>query len=364
MPPLHYPAEDEISVLHLLSVLLKHRYTVLGLSFGTAFLVAVLTILGPRSYTASGTFIPQGVERPGQAQRLAGQLGIDLGGGVAATESPQFYTELLRSREILSPILIDTFSMNQTTWRGDTVRVTGTLLELLEVDEERHPALRREAGLHWLRESAVSAHTRRETGVVEVSVTTPWPGVSARIGSRLLDLVNDFNLEKRQTQATAERSFIEARIDEAEFRLRSAEDELKRFLQNNRAFQNSPELVFEHDRLQRQVAMRQQLFTQLNQNLETARIQEVRNTPLITIVEPPEEPVRPDGRNLKLRIVLGLMLGGMLGVFWAYGREFALRSRENGDEDYREFHQVWEDTVDDVRRLVRLARGSRREASP
>jgi len=137
---------------------------------------------------------------------------------------------------------------------------------------------------------------------------------------------------------------------------RAAENEPQRFLQNNRQFQSSPELVFQHDRLQRRVAMRQQVYTSLVQSYEQARIDEVRNTPVITVVEEAEEPVRPDSRRLPLKAALGVVLGGMFGTFVAFGREYVRRQREEDAEELREFSVVWEETKDDVRRMVRRTR--------
>lgn len=351
----YVPRDDEVSILQFLSVLLKHRYAIVGWSFLAAFLVALVTVLSPRSYTASGSFVPQAVEGTGgAAAALAGQLGISLpGGGTDPSESPEFYSDLVLSREILGRVLDDTFSAAQVR-RGDTVNTSGTLLDLLEIERPTE-SRRKESGLRWLRDQ-ISTSVARETGVVRVSVTTPWPGVSESIGRRLLDLVNGFNRATRQTQAAAERAFLEERIVEAEDSLRAAENQLRVFLEANRGFQNSPALVFEHERLQRRVAMRQQLFTSLSLAYANARIAEVRNTPLITVVEPPARPVLPDPRRLALRGMVALMLGGMVGIGFAFTYEFLARSREEGDEGYRAFHHVWDETVGDLRRLFRRAK--------
>ena len=103
----------------------------------------------------------------------------------------------------------------------------------------------------------------------------------------ILDLVHTFDLTTRQTQAGAERRFSGERLAELTGELRDAEDTLKSFLIENRVFSNSPALQFEHDRLQRAVTMRQELVTSLAQAYERARIEEVRNTPVITLIDPP-----------------------------------------------------------------------------
>jgi uncharacterized protein involved in exopolysaccharide biosynthesis len=345
--------EPELSVLQLLSILLKHRYLVVGWGLTLAIAVVLVTLVLPRSYTATGSFVPQGLEggaRSGLA-RMAGQLGLEIP-QADPSQSPQFYAELIRTREITGRILADTFEVARTRLLRDTVYISGTLLDLLELDE-RDPALRRDEGIRWLQEKAVRATPGGETGVVRLSVTTPWPAVSQGIATRLMELVNDFNLSTRQTQAGAEREFIEGRLVDTEARLLAAEEQLRRFLEANRQFQNSPELLFERDRLQRQVTMHQQVFTSLSQAYEDARISEVRNLPLVTVVQPPETPARPDPRRVPFKALVGLLAGAVVGVFHAFGREYVSRNREEGDREYDEFREIWADTVGDVRRVLR-----------
>ena len=171
-------------------------------------------------------------------------------------------------------------------------------------DPDRHlqiewcpPALKREAAIRRLGDD-VQATTVQKTGVIDVAVTTRNPALSLQVSTRLIELLNQFNLESRQTQAGAERRFTEQRLGEVKGDLRAAEDQLQHFLQRNREYRNAPELNFQQERLQRQVQLQQQLYTTLSQSFEQAKIEEVRDTPVITVVEPPEAPVRPDPRGL------------------------------------------------------------------
>jgi uncharacterized protein involved in exopolysaccharide biosynthesis len=136
-----------------------------------------------------------------------------------------------------------------------------------------------------------------------------------------LDEVNQFNLETRRSQAASERTFTEQRVQEVRHELRRAEDDLQRFLQRNRDYRNSPQLTFEQDRLAREVAVRQALYTTLSQALEKAKIEEVRDTPVITVVERPEMPAKPDGRGLLRKGLLALVVGTAIGVGFVLGRD-------------------------------------------
>ena len=148
-----------------------------------------------------------------------------------------------------------------------------------------------------------------KTSIVTVGVATKWPFVSAAILNRLIAGVNEFDLNTRQTQAVAERAFVEARLGAARSELRDAEDRLQSFLASNREYRNSPALQFQYDRLYREVTSQQQVATTLRQDFEQARIDEVRNTPRITVIERPFVPARPDSRHLLLRIVLAGLIG-------------------------------------------------------
>jgi uncharacterized protein involved in exopolysaccharide biosynthesis len=167
----------------------------------------------------------------------------------------------------------------------------------------------------------------------------------------MVDLVNRFNLERRQSNASQEREFIEGQLSRAESALHAAEDSLRRFLEQNRNYQNSPSLRFRHERLQRRVSLRQQVFSSLSESYQQARIDEVRNTPVITVVQPPELPARPDPRQLLLKGALGLVLGGMLGVFGAFGHEMMTATRQRDPDDYAEFERLKQEARDELARI-------------
>jgi uncharacterized protein involved in exopolysaccharide biosynthesis len=150
--------------------------------------------------------------------------------------------------------------------------------------------------------------------VVRVDVTAPDPIVAQQVDSALLDQLNRFNLESRQTQAGSERRFTEARLGEVREDLRVAEDRLRAFLDQNRNYRSSPNLVFQEGRLTREVSVQQQLYLTLAQAYEQAKIEEVRDTPVITVLARPDVPVRPDARKTVLRGAIGLFLGFLLGV--------------------------------------------------
>jgi uncharacterized protein involved in exopolysaccharide biosynthesis len=308
------PADEDLTLIGLLRFLVRHRRLVLGTGAAAFLLIGTIAFLGARTYSSTARFMPQASE--GALSRLSG-LAATFGVSVPLSDpgsSPTFYADLLQSRDILRRTVETQYAFAAP---GDSMH--GTLVQLLRIRGDS-PAARRDAAAKRLLES-INVTVGRETGTVDLEVTTPWAELSRQVATRMIELVSDFNLHRRQTKAGAERRFVEGRVTEAQDSLRAAEARFQRFLQRNREYRNSPQLQFEFDRLQRDVNMQQQVYTSLAQSYEAARIDEVRNTPVITLMEAPDLPAKPNARLALLKGMLAGLLGIALGAFFAAARQ-------------------------------------------
>jgi uncharacterized protein involved in exopolysaccharide biosynthesis len=339
------PTDDEVSILQLGTSLLRHRWQIFRWMFAGAILAFAISLGSKLSYTSSASFIPEATHdaaRSGLAS-LAGQFGISVSGGDAQANSPDFYSDLLKSRVILSSIVTDTFSVPEEHI------VRQPLMDVLKI-EGPTPERRVELAIMKLRTMEQTSIVIK-TGVVQVSVTAPWPSLSVAITRRLVAAVNAFNLRARQGQASEERRFTETRLEDARTALRGAEDRLQGFLQRNRQF-GTPELKFEQDRLEREVMLDQQVVSSLAQSYEEVRIREVRDTPVITTIEPPSTPTQPNPRGRGRWAVTGLMLGALVGVTLALLGDFSRRKRAAGDPEAEAFSNAVRDTRNDIARVI------------
>lgn len=311
--------DDELSLFEVASTLLRNRWRILRwMLFGG--LLAVIPVLRQRpTYTAVGSFIPQGAESGSSGIRnLAGQFGVSLGANNQG-HSPEFYENLIRSRVILQSVVDDTVTITEQGGRRATVA------ELFGGSGDSRQ-LRLQTAAAQLA-PAIQTSISLTTSVLTFGVTTPWPSVSASIGNKLIDEVNAFNLRTRQSQASEERRFTEGRLIEARTALRLAEDRLQGFLQSNRQIGNSPELAFQRDRLEREVAFNQEIVTSLAQSYEEVRVRAVRDTPVITVIERPALPTQPNSRQRARRVLFGVFLGGLLAVVFSFLSETMHRRR-------------------------------------
>lgn len=345
-PPIE-PA-DELSIVELANLILRYRGLIAGLAVAVAMMIVALVLASERRFTSAGSLIAsgRGVGATSPVASLAVQFGVGLGGDPA--QSPTFYSDLATSREILGQIVDKPYTARGTGGR------TVTLADAFEV-QQRDSVLRREVVLDILGD-VTGTFVNQRTGVVRISARTKDPLISQQIVANILDELNRFNVERRRTQASQERQFAEQRLQEVRAQVGVAEAALESFLQRNREYRNAPQLSFEADRLTRQLTLRQGLYTSLLQSYEQARLEEVRNTPVISIVERPRAPVRPDPRGLVKKALLGLLLGSVLGVVLAFVLDYVRRLKVEEPEQWRAFSTTWQRTKSDLRHPLRALR--------
>jgi uncharacterized protein involved in exopolysaccharide biosynthesis len=141
------------------------------------------------------------------------------------------------------------------------------------------------------------------------------------VAERILGEVNAFNMESRRRQAQLERRFVEERLAEARAALRVAEDRLLTWAATNRVI-GSPRLLLEQQRLEREVAQAEGLYTSLEQGFAQARLSELRNMPAVVTVEEPEVPARPAPRFVVQKVAAATVAGLALALAIAFVRAF------------------------------------------
>lgn len=318
---------QDVTLLWIFAVLLRERRTLIAfIGAGLIIAVAVATLRKPM-YTTTLSFVPQAGQDQSRAglAGLAGQFGISLG-VTGGSQSPQLYADLLATRAVLVPIAQESFGVGGRT----SARVPlSTFLGITGRDS----AVVLDNTVRALRTSVVSTSVAtRTTGVVTVSVRTRSPHVSLQLAQRLVQQLDVFNLATRQSQAREERRFTEERLHAARASLRKAEFAVLTFLQTNRQFSGSPHLVFARDTLQREVTLQIQVVSTLAQQYEDVRIREVRDTPVITVIERPSLPARSNPRGLALLIVMGFVGSFGLGILVVLFRDAMRRERAKGDD--------------------------------
>jgi uncharacterized protein involved in exopolysaccharide biosynthesis len=321
---------SETGSLGSITGLLRYRGLLIGLPLLFAALGVASALLGPPRYSAESRFVTESAkESSSQLMGLAAQFGLNVSGLGSEGESLEFYAELIRSRGILKQVASSKYPFDGREQ---------PLVDIYEITAKTERK-RVEAAMNRL-EHDVRTNVGLKSGLITVITSAPTADLAVRINRRLLELVNEFNLEHRQTQAAAERQFVESRFKEAESSLREAEGSLTTFYERNRRLDDSPELKSRAAGLERRVSLRQQVYTALAQSLEEARISEVRNLPVVTVVDAPEDAVERTSRGPIVNAILWGAFGGMLAIGAALALARLQRERAAYPEQWAELRRT------------------------
>jgi uncharacterized protein involved in exopolysaccharide biosynthesis len=302
-------------IVRLTNAILRHARLAVWLGMILGLAAGILSLTRGRSYTSSASFLVQSTSRmPGNVPGIAAQLGLSLPASDPG-QSPAFYLEIMRSREVLDALVDTSFTFKDA--KG--VTVTAKLADVFRVSEA--PVALRRVLTRQALNNVLKSGSSLKSGLVTFSMAAPSADLAAQMSRMLLAQLERFNQQRRQSTAVAERQFTEGRLAEALADLRKAESEVQEFLRANRGGTDSPELRFRKDRIEREMELKRSIHTTLAQSFEQARIEQVRNTPQITVVEKPEVPARGDPRQTIGKTLTMGVFGFVLGLLIGLGRE-------------------------------------------
>jgi uncharacterized protein involved in exopolysaccharide biosynthesis len=145
------------------------------------------------------------------------------------------------------------------------------------------------------------------TGIIRVAAETPYPDLSAAVATRFLQSLERFNRSQRQSHARERRAFIEGRIAVAERNLRDAEAHHRTAIDGAR-----------------------DVYYTLQREYELARIEEVNDTPVLTVVDSAVAPVHRSRPQRKKIVAAALIVSILLGGFAALVADYLHRLRTQG----------------------------------
>ncbi len=289
----------------------SRRKGIVATWLGALVVGVAAALLWPPKYAAVASFLPEltaSSRLPSGLGNLATQFGVSIGYDPA--QSGRFYADLLLSRRVVERVLQGYYSSGSAVTSD-----SATLLDLLGI-KGRDSLEMLQKGVKKLHAST-SVGPDIRTNIVTVTVTMRDPYLAAAVANRFVQTVNEFNTRIRQSQAGRRRRFVEQQADSAERQLRAAEDRLKGFYEQNRSWAQSPALQYRLGQLQRQVDIEKEVYLTLRRDLETARIDEVNDLPLISVIDA-AVPSRDRKPARSLIVVASLVVGAVLSLSYAY----------------------------------------------
>ena len=332
IPPYYYD-EDTISLSDILLVLAKQLKLLIitPLVFGVITAFYVLFMVGPTYVSSAKIMSSSGGSSTSQLQGLAAQFGVTVQGG---SEGAQWvYPEIVKSRTLAKSVLKRKFDTEKYGPQK-------SLLQILTYGDEEPTVSIDTLEIHGANALIDMIEIESQGSFYNLSVSTFEPQFAADLCAVLIEELDRHQRAYKTEKVKETRLFIEGRIVDVQKELEEAEEALKDFVDRNRQIQGSPALLLEQQRLTREASVLTGVFTTLKQQLEMTKIDEVKESTLVQVLDPPEAPLYRDKPKRKLSVLLSLILGFGLAVIVAFVKEYASNSDDDEKGKLREITEL------------------------
>lgn len=340
--------EDEVTIdwMALIRRILAIRRK-LYLAAAVGLVAGVIIALSiPKQYTVSVTLSPEmgsGKSGGGLASMAASFLGTSMGSdspdALNATLAPDivastpFLLELFDARVRTADGKVDTtlvayldeqsapwwntvlglpgmavggikslFSPAKKEPLADTDSPAGGSIELTEEDAGKLKSLRQ----------SVLADVDKKTSITTLTVTLQDPKVTATVADSVVSKLQQYITAYRTRKAKEDCRYLEQLYRERQAEYYEAQQRYANYVDanSNVVFQST---LAERERLQNDMSLAYQVYSQVAQQLQVARAKVQEEKPVFAVVEPAVVPREPSGTSRKV-IVLGLVFLAVAGV--------------------------------------------------
>lgn len=338
--------EQEIDLIELAQKVWAERKLVWK-ACGIAVVVALVVGFSiPKEYSTSVTLAPEaaGKTSGGSMGALAAMAGINLGASSGEDAlSPDLYPDIVSSTPFLTGLFdvkvqsqeaeIDTTlygylkEYQRAPWWSAILsapfKALGWTMSLLKGDEE-------EAGdgkldpFHLTQDESdvanalserIAVSVDKKTGVTTLTVTMQDPLISAALTDTVMRSLQNYITDYRTNKARHDLAFTEKLYEEAKSNYTEAQQKYAQFADAN---QSIVLLSFraEQERLQNEMNLAYQVYTQVSQQLQMAKAKVQEITPVYTVVQPATVPLKAS-KPSKMMILVGFVFLAAVGsVGW------------------------------------------------
>lgn len=258
-------------------------------------------------YTSSVSILPEYGNKSGVMNKLSG-LAAMAGINVGEAAPTEIYQNLIQSEQVLSNVI---YSKYKTNLFYDSVNLI-QYFDIKSDESDRTLKMRKEfLDAYEYLNGKITSNIDRLTKILTVTVEMHEPQLSADVANKIVESLDLYIRTQRKSFATEQIYYLEKRIKEVGDSLTAAEESLKKFREQNRIVNQSPGLLLEQGRLMRSLEILQTVFIELNKQIELARIEQVRDAPILNIKEYANRPVQKAGPK-RLSSIIQIMIFSML----------------------------------------------------
>ena len=342
--------KDEIDLIELLKTIYNEKKFIIKISILSALFGVIYSISLPNMFTSSTTFIPQlgsGVKKGGSSlSGLASLAGINIGGMESSSEfPPTLYPQVVNGvpfrLDLLShKIKVDNQEVSVKNYflKNSSVNIIGTIKKytiglpslISSLKDNDQKELINESEFYLISEqdkklfdvlnSNLSLSINEKEGFITISYTDINKNIAAQITQIAQNLLQKKIIEFKNKSSKEMLDFSLKQYSEKKYIYEKLQDERAVFVDKNINISSS---LFQNklSRLESELNISESIVMQLASQVEQAKLQVNKNTPVFTTIEPVTIPYVRSSPFRRDIVFLYLFLGFLFSSFYILIKE-------------------------------------------
>lgn len=357
----YYEEESEIDIMELISKLWKRRSMIIKWCIGGAILSLIVGFSIPKTYKASVTLAPEMQQKTSSGvSSIASMMGVNLNNSVDAI-SVEMFPDVVHS----TPFIFELFDLPVTFEHKDTV-VNTTLLDYMleyqkspwwtpvlqfpikalgwcidlvtpgDEDEESTggalnpnnlPKKEREV-VKFFAEN-IMVNVDKKSFKTQMSIEMQDPVIVAKVMETITDNLKEYMSDYRTSKSRQDVENLEVICEQRKADYYKAQHAYANYVDSNKNVSLQSAQV-ERDRLQQEMNLAYQVYSQVATNLEGARIQAEQAKPVFVVIDPVSVPIKKNAPSKAKMLVIFTFLAGCIAAAWVlFGDEYWKKLKEN-----------------------------------
>ncbi len=343
LPPTKSSGDIEISIVDIFLFFKTNlkRIIIWGVLSGIVGVVYALT--APKEFESKTQLMPElqsssSLGKMGGLSALAGLAGIDLT-QMSGTDAvrPDLYPNIIQSLPFSlfllkqsvyvseyqkTMTLEEYFKQKNKNWLSSILNskekeATAPLLDPKKSSNAYELTKPQQVLITELQKRVVTTFDRK-TGVISINTKMPDPVVAAATAQKAVEYLKEYVTTYRTDKARSQVKFFYGQMSEAKSRYQSAEAKLASYRDQNR-FLSLQTAKIEEQRLQGDYILAQNMYNNLAQQYEQAKIRVEEETPVFKTLEPATIPLKRSEPKRTLIVIgfglIGIIIGTAISIF-------------------------------------------------
>ena len=358
----YYEEESEIDIMELISKLWKKRSMIIKWCIAGAIVGLVVGFSIPKTYTASVTLAPEMQQKTSSGvSSIASMMGVNLNNSVDAI-SVEMFPDVVHS----TPFIFELFDLPVTFEHKDTVVNTTLIDYMLEYqkspwwtpilkfpfkalgwcidlvtpgDEEEEDSVggalnpnnlpKKERGVVKFFAENIMVNVDKKSFKTQMSLEMQDPVVVATVMEAITENLKDYMSDYRTSKARQDVENLQVIADLRKADYYKAQHAYANYIDSNKNVSLQSAQV-ERERLQQEMNLAYQVYSQVATQLEGARIQAEQAKPVFVIINPVAVPLQRTAPSKAKMLVIFTFLAGCIASAWVlFGDEYWKKLKKN-----------------------------------